>query len=160
MGSLGTSLLETARRLVPTDRGRPRQTDVRRAISPADYAVFHALAKSNADCLAYASPGRLERAWVQAYRSLEHGALTDKARQNRIRCLFPDEIQRFLNLFLELRDLRHLADYDPTRRFTVADAEAAYKKAEEAMALLDRAGKQHRRALAVLCLLLVRKGLA
>ena len=55
-------------------RGRPQQARLRKAISAAYYAVFHALANSNADTLIGASPQfRSLPAWTQTYRALGHG---------------------------------------------------------------------------------------
>ena len=70
-----TDFIATARRLADTSRpGRPRETDLRRAISTAYYAVFHCLAAYGADTLV-GGPGsnRDLRAWNRMYRSLEHG---------------------------------------------------------------------------------------
>ena len=55
-------------------RGRPQQVQLRKAISAAYYAMFHALATSNADTLIGASPRfRSLPAWTQTYRALDHG---------------------------------------------------------------------------------------
>ncbi|MDW8444487.1 MAG: hypothetical protein RML45_09430 [Acetobacteraceae bacterium] len=78
---LGESLIATAKRLLPEAPGRPRQSDLRRAVSTAYYALFHTLAKSNADLLALKSDGVLERAWTQVYRSLQHGTFAQKDRR-------------------------------------------------------------------------------
>ena len=54
--------------------GRPRQAELRRAVSAAYYALFHALARCCADTLVGATPAsRSQTAWTQTYRALEHG---------------------------------------------------------------------------------------
>ena len=68
-------LIRIARQLasgaVGENRGRPRQAELRRAVSAAYYALFHALAHCCANRLA--GSGRDEAAWIQTYRALEHG---------------------------------------------------------------------------------------
>lgn len=55
-------------------RGRPQQVQLRKAISAAYYALFHALTQSNADTLIGASPQfRRLPAWTLTYRALDHG---------------------------------------------------------------------------------------
>ena len=55
-------------------RGRPRQTELRRAVSAAYYALFHTLANSCATTLVGSTrANRDQTAWRQTYRSLEHG---------------------------------------------------------------------------------------
>ena len=68
-------LLDQADRLVaPPAGGAPRQTDLRRAISAAYYALFHALAAEAADGLAGARHRRSPR-YALIYRSVEHRSL-------------------------------------------------------------------------------------
>ena len=55
-------------------RGRPQQTRLRKAVSAAYYAMFHALRASNADTLIGGSPQfRRLPAWTLTYRALDHG---------------------------------------------------------------------------------------
>ena len=52
---------------------RATQTELRRAISCAYYAMFHTLAASNANTLTGASPADQQRwAWQQTYRAADH----------------------------------------------------------------------------------------
>ncbi|MYC32883.1 MAG: hypothetical protein F4X64_06865 [Chloroflexi bacterium] len=68
---ISDDLLDVARRLA---EGNPSQTDLRRAISSVYYALFHAIAQSNADTLVGDAPlVRDPDAWRQAYRALDHG---------------------------------------------------------------------------------------
>lgn len=71
-------LIRIARHLatggVGGNRGRPRQADLRRAVSTTYYALFHALSRCCADILAGSTPAhRRQRGWQLVYRSLEHG---------------------------------------------------------------------------------------
>ena len=52
---------------------KPRQADLKRAISTAYYALFHAMAKDAADMLVGVGADRPDKAWTQLYRALQHG---------------------------------------------------------------------------------------
>lgn len=67
-------LVALANRLTNASPGKPRQADLRRAVSTAYYAQFHAVAKNVADIMAGGAKGnRSEQAWAQACRGLQHG---------------------------------------------------------------------------------------
>ena len=79
-------------------RGRPQQMQLRKAISAAYYAMFHALAASNADMLIGASPQfRRLPAWTQTYRALDHGFA--KSRMQSGLNTFAPAIQNFGRVF-------------------------------------------------------------
>lgn len=111
-------LIRIARQLASGElgsgRGRPRQAELRRAVSMAYYAMFHALARCAADMLVGATPSRRSQAaWRQAYRALEHGHARNQCNNATMMSEFPDGIQRFGELFISNQMLRHNADYDP-----------------------------------------------
>lgn len=94
--------------------GRPRQAELRRAVSAAYYAMFHALARCCADTLVGASrANRSRQAWRQTYRALEHGQARNQCANQSVLIRFPSQIQRFGELFVYMQRLRHIADYDP-----------------------------------------------
>lgn len=94
-------------------RGRPQQARLRRAISTAYYAMFHALAESNANTLIGASNDlRNSPEWVRTYRSLDHGRARSQMISTTIN-QFPDRIFDFAETFVYLQELRHDADYNP-----------------------------------------------
>ena len=94
--------------------GRPRQAELRRAVSAAYYAMFHALARCCADTLVGTSPARRNRqAWRRTYRALEHGFAKNQCANQSALHVFPPQIQRFGELFVIMQQLRHAADYDP-----------------------------------------------
>ena len=115
-------LIRIARHLagggVSERRGRPRQAELRRAISAAYYALFHALAGCCADMLVGStSTRRRQPAWERAYRSLQHNLAKDQcSRQVEMR-RFPIEIQDFGSRFVEVQRYRHQADYAPEAVF-------------------------------------------
>ncbi|HFB98297.1 MAG TPA: hypothetical protein ENJ62_04080 [Bryobacterales bacterium] len=151
MKRLDTDLLETARQILDSGqrRGRPRQTDLRRAISTAYYAVFHALCHMCADALM--GPRQESReAWRQVYRSIEHGIAKDRCIRNHSRDNLPVNIRKFCSIFVQLQEKRHEADYDPFARFLRSDVEDAVEFASTAISLIEKQNLdlQHRRAFA------------
>lgn len=149
---MSRELLGTARRLARAGPGKPRQSDLKRAISSAYYALFHALAKECADRLVGTGRARPDKAWRHAYRALNHGDVKNACRQLRT-FGFPPELIQVGDIFQGLMLQRHNADYDPTHRVTRADALAVISLAEEGMAKLGSAAVRDRVALAIQLLL-------
>jgi len=142
-------LVGTARRLASTgSKGKPRQSDLRRAISTAYYALFHALAKDGADLFVGAISSRSASAWSQVYRALDHGF----AKQACLRVPnldFQTPLVDCAEAFVTLQQQRHAADYDPLARFTRAYANLMVDEAERAIRNLRSADRADRRVLAV-----------
>ena len=124
------------------------QASLRRAISTAYYAMFHALAANNADCI-IGPPHNLitEHAWRRVYRGLEHRAAKTLLRSDQH--LFSAQTRQFTNVFGQLQDVRHIADYDPGQLFTWAQADAWISRAEAAITDFMRIGIEERTAVAV-----------
>lgn len=142
-------LIGTARRLATSGgTGKPRQSDLRRAISTAYYALYHALAKDGADLFVGVAASRPDAAWAQAYRALEHGFAKNACSQVRGLGFAPPLIA-CAETFVRLQQDRHSADYDPVARFTRTEAMVAVDEAERAIRDLRSAGRADRRALAV-----------
>lgn len=100
----------SADRLAAVGR-RPRQTDLRRAVSNAYYAVFHCAAQGFADSL-IGTRRRQTEAWRKVYRAIEHGKAKDEFKA--LRSSAPSRaVRAFAVTFVELQELRHAADYDP-----------------------------------------------
>ena len=128
-------------------RGRPQQAQLRKAVSAAYYAMFHALASSNADTLIGASPQfRSRPAWTQTYRALNHGF--SRGQINRGLADFALVVQDFGNAFVILQEERHKADYDPNAQFTRADTLRLINRAEEAIRGFTNADPTERKAFA------------
>lgn len=141
-------LLGTARRLAQASPSRPRQSDLNRAISTAYYALFHAVARSNADRLVGTGVNRSNKAWVQAYRALDHGS--GKTACQQVPSLgFSPGLVIVAQAFTALQEARHKADYDPDFRPSRRDALAAVAQAELAIAELKQSTLQDRSAFAV-----------
>ena len=155
-------LVRIARQLaagaVGGNRGRPRQTELRRAVSAAYYALFHTLAFSGANTLAGSSrAGRNQPAWRQAYRSLEHGHARNQCLNRPAMSSFPSEIQNLGRLFVRMQNRRHSADYDPYARFSRGDVMRLIEATEEAIARFENTAAADRRSFAIHVLLRLRR---
>ena len=145
-----SDFIATARRLADTSRpGRPRETDLRRAISTAYYALFHCLAACCADTLV-GGPGsnRSMQAWNRMYRSLEHGTIRKRC-QHRDIANFPPAIRFFVNTFVSMQNSRHDADYAPDAEFRKEDVIKDIDRAENAIRAFAGADIADRKAFAV-----------
>jgi hypothetical protein len=132
---MSLDLLATARRLARASPGKPRQWDLKRAISTAYYALFHAVAKDCADRLVGVGGSRSDKAWRHTYRALNHGEAKTACKQLR-GLRFPPGLVQVGDAFRTLQEQRHNADYDPTHRVTRADALAAIAAAGAGIANL------------------------
>ena len=147
-------LLEQADHLVRLDRTRPREANLRRAVSTAYYALFHHLCQAvvAGQVGRTPTPRALSKILV---RGLDHGELRQIARDfaagaggwklwmretlNGTGFEIPSEFREACRAFVRLQDARHAADYDP--RWTVSRNQAAeyVSQAREAIALFDAA---------------------
>ncbi len=150
-------LFEQAEKLIqPPPAGPPRQVDLRRAISAAYYAIFHALLTAVADELI----GKTKRNTLEyglAYRALDHRRLLDLCSDvkkpdlpKKIRPYAPaggfgPEIQALATAVVELQEKRHSADYDPMGRVKTADALLAIRTGKSAVARLQRSKDAERK---------------
>lgn len=139
-------LLEDSRRAVIAGS----VDSLRRSVSTTYYAVFHALAASNADCLVGTRQTPLdEHAWLRAYRALDHR----DARQFLKRDIqqFSPPVRRFIGIFEELQDARHMADYNPDSSRIVARSEATrwIDRAESAINEFNQVDPSERSAVAI-----------
>ena len=148
MKRLDHDFLKTAQQLVNfTGSGRPRQTDLRRAISTAYYAVFHALCHMCADAF-IGTRAETRKAWQQVYRSLEHNNVRKSCRSGVIENRFPEDIKELCSIITQLQEKRHEADYDPFARFLMRDVMEIMAQAETALKLIRNLELKHRRAFA------------
>jgi hypothetical protein len=156
-------LFEQANRLIAPQAGRPRQVDVRRAISGAYYAIFHATITGAVDQFVGVT-NRDRSRYGLVYRSVSHAWLRDLCREvqkptlsNKFRPYAPvtgfgSNIAAVAAAVVELQEKRHSADYDVMIRMNRSDAAFAIATAQAA---LKRFGKASRpRRLAFLSLLL------
>ena len=143
-------LIAAARLLTttPHHNTHPLQDSLRRAVSTAYYAMFHALASSNADCLVGTPYDPLsEHAWSRIYRGLTHNMAKRNLRQDRH--LFSPQVQQFTDAFAQLQDQRHSADYDPNGTFTLSQTLDWIDRAESAIEIFMQTDANERKTVAV-----------
>ena len=136
---------------VGSGRGRPNQTDLRRATSTAYYALFHTLATACANHLAAAS--RSQAAWRQTYRALEHGHARNQMANATVMRRFPDSIQVFARHFADLQEQRHKADYDPDATFLRREVAQLLQETQRVYEAFRGSPKPDQRAFALYVLL-------
>lgn len=144
------ALIASSRALVTPipPASQPTEEALRRAISTAYYAMFHALATSNADCIVGSLHDPTSRhAWDRVYRGLEHGIARIQLQQDQH--LFSPDTRRFGDTFGRLQEVRQRADYDHAQTFDVVLANTWIDRAEEAIRGFMQASIEERTAVAV-----------
>ena len=149
-----TDLIDSARQraggVAPFPRGRPRQTDLQRAVSDAYYAMFHALAASIADCIHGSRTAANETDWVRTHRSLQHRRAANPLHEWHN--LFSQPVQDFANVIGDLKYQREEADYNPIQSFTPPQVSTWIDQAEAAIIDFYQASQQERTMVAISCL--------
>jgi hypothetical protein len=144
-------LLQVACELSKRTGRRPREAFMRRAVSTAYYAMFHALARLCADQLIGGIHVRT-MAWGRVYRALDHKATKTTMRSAEAAGLAP-AIAAFGEAFAVLQERRIQADYDPVPfRYYFNETSSLIDLAKTAIEGLDSLGPDERRALAALLL--------
>ena len=156
-------LFEQASRLISAQAGRPRQADIRRAISAAYYAIFHATITASVDQFVGVT-NRDRSRYGLVYRSVSHAWLRDLCKEvqkptlsNRFKPYAPStgfgpNITTFAAAVVELQEKRHSADYDVMIRVNRSDAALVIATARAALKRFSKASRTRR--LAFLSLLL------
>jgi hypothetical protein len=159
-------LLDVARTLSTAGtQTRATEAELRRAVSSGYYAVFHKLLQAAAR--RFMGPDQeAAPAYSILYRSFDHRhmrtvcealkAATLKQRFSRQlrRAAVSQDTRRFAEIFLDLQDARHLADYDPATRFLPTEVSSLISDAEAAIAAFDRVPPEEQTE--ILALLMVR----
>lgn len=157
-------LFEQADKLASSSAvGRPRQVDLRRAISAAYYGLFHFCLAAVADEFVGVTR-RTSRRYELVYRSIDHRTFRDVCEEAvkptpkaAFQPYFPanglgGDIQAFSFAGIELQRLRHSADYAPLPRFGTADSKEAIKLARDAVRRFDAAPEENRKTFLTLLL--------
>jgi uncharacterized protein (UPF0332 family) len=136
--ALAEDLLAQAHHLAALDRGRPKQANLRRAVSSAYYAVFHLLV---ANAVLKFIPKRPTGLIPRVSRAFLHGEMKQACVAFKRRPL-GDLLQPLLGTtvsselhsvaidFVDLQEARHSADYDTAAVFSRASTLAILLKAE------------------------------
>jgi uncharacterized protein (UPF0332 family) len=154
-------LLEQAEVLITN---RNDETDLRRAVSAAYYALFHYALRAAAD-LTIGAPNRGTPRYSLAYCSVDHVRL--KTLRDQLRGAIPQDvilpyappppayfgkIVAFVRLAVNLQQERHYADYHPTAPFDDARAKQAIADARIAIKAFEGATPEERDAFLTLLL--------
>ncbi len=126
-------LLEQAIRLAKLDAKKPKQANLRRAVSSAYYALFHLLVDEASRVQLGAQHNQAPYRQVLG-RAFVHGVMKDAcksfgggslkkgvARGLPAGFAIPAEIRELALTFVYLQERRHVADYDLTERFKRSD---------------------------------------
>lgn len=150
--TLPGQLVAQAEHLLRLDRWRPKQANVRRAVSATYYGLFHFLGDEAGRAFVGGGPTRRPLRTALA-RALEHGSV--RAACERMAApgapgslpasirgcwrgpLSPD-LRTFAKTFADLQDARHRADYDRNATVRRADVERSLFLTREAMACWSR----------------------
>jgi hypothetical protein len=162
---LHRDLLVQARELATRDPTKPRQVNLRRAVSGTYYALFHFLADAACRLILGArhadAPFRhvLGRAFAhgtmrQACTAFAGGTLKAAvAKGLPAGFTIPNEIRLLAQAFNDLQERRHLADYDRTERFRRLDVLAVIDQAETALNTFEGLAPSIERNFFLACLL-------
>lgn len=151
---LHRQLLDQARQLAIEEPKKPKQGNLRRAVSSAYYSLFHFLIHESTRSLIGSNRDRrplrnvLSRAFhhrtmASASKAFEMSSLPDGLSSTLGTVTIPVDVQEVAASFLELQEQRHKADYDLSSRFfrpevlsLIARVDAVMKQSE--MVKVDR----------------------
>lgn len=143
-------LLLQARRLARLDPKRPRQANLRRAVSSAYYALFHYLTDQACRMMIGTQLAQLPYRHVIA-RGFDHGTMKAACRafsggtlpKTIVSCLphgfaVPPPLRNIARAFVELQEQRHSADYNLSKNFTRAEVLTLVRQVEHGLKQLDK----------------------
>jgi uncharacterized protein (UPF0332 family) len=161
-------LFDQADGLASSGVGRPRQVDIRRAISACYYGLFHAVIAAAAD-LMIGQNNRSQPSYGLIYRSIDHNRLRDFCKDvqkptlpDRYKWYSPQagfgaDLKAFATALVELQEKRHTADYDPMVQMKQSDAMLLTRTARAALTKFQTADVEERNMFLTLLLFEPRK---
>jgi len=146
--SLHDDLLDQAELLARYDDRKPKQANLRRAVSSAYDSLFHKLVDA-ATRLLLSGPNR---AWMRelvarafahsemkaAAKSFAGGTLKQRLSKASAGRKVPGDLMTLAKTFVDLQELRHEADYDPASFFYRRDVEEKLFETRMAFEAWDR----------------------
>ena len=127
--------------------GQPSQEALRRAVSTAYYAMFHALTTSNADLIVGPLTPSNESDWIATYRSLRHYRAENPL--HGWSHLFSLSIRDFAFVIGSFKRWREDADYNPAANFVQHEVITWIERAEQAIIDFNAASPQERAMVAI-----------
>lgn len=138
--ALSFDLLNLADDVLPAGPGRPVQARLRRAVSTAYYALFHALIEESTRWLAGTGARTMRQVMARGY---EHGAMRDFAERvvhgrvpdfvQPLLPAIPPDLARAVDTFVKLQSERHRADYDWANPYTKVEVVRLLRTARAAL---------------------------
>jgi uncharacterized protein (UPF0332 family) len=138
-------LLDQAAALVTQEPRRPKQASLRRAVSAAYYALFHAVVKASAATVLLGRPSG-DRLEARLRRIVSHAAvkraagwfLPGAATPQAVTSILsgstpPVDLERLCQILVDLQSERHRADYDLSAPFDRAEAKRLVSDARKAI---------------------------
>lgn len=137
-------LLQQATILVTADSGRPRQVNLRRAVSASYYSVFHFVIDQACRSVIGSASVREPLRRILA-RGFEHGTMREASKtvaggnlpkwmgDVAPQLAVPADLRGIADTFVKLQDERHRADYDLSRPFTRYEASVLTMAAHDAI---------------------------
>jgi uncharacterized protein (UPF0332 family) len=172
MSRLSADLLKQARSLASQDPNRPKEANVRRAISTAYYALFHFLIDESTRILIGTS--RKEKPLRHLLsRCFQHSGMKNACKQIFNLAINPTspapayasfaplllkhskDLQVIAKTFTDRQGHRHLADYDLGTNHSRADALISVREVEEAMRAWNRIKKADQRLVQLMAVMLL-----
>ena len=147
------NIIELARELAATEPSdHLHQARLRMAVGNAYYAMYHALARSNAELLI--GPSETEDStpeWSRVYTALGGDSAFELMQADFSRQ--PEAVRNFVDAFLAAHHQRLLAEEDPATTFTADQAQECIDQAEAAISEFLSVQPEQRRVFAVHLLL-------
>lgn len=163
-----SGLLAAARLLLgENNKGAPHQARLRRAVSAAYYALFHAIARAATDAAIGARHRKAPRYEI-FYRGFEHRRMREgceavdkptmkpKYQQAFGQATVSQELRDVANAFVNLQKWRHWADYSPSGKMTRSQARDLVDLAEFGVKQLVAAEPEPRKNFLVLLMIAAR----
>ena len=154
-------LLDQSDYLIASAVGARRQVDLRRAISNAYYALFHAALTEAADDFV-GKRNRQTFRYAAVYRSVSHKYLRnlcDDITKDSLPAKysssvpsggFGSEITEYAAALSSLQERRHTADYDPLANTRLSDASLAVAESRSALAKFRQVSRAQKKAFSTL----------
>lgn len=162
-------LIEQARTLAQLDSGKPKQVNLRRAVSSLYYAFFHYLVDEA--CLALIGAQHAQRGYRHSLaRAFVHATMKAACssfaaanlpptitkplpRVAKGNYLVAKPIQRIASVFKELQEKRHVANYELSERFRRSEVQSLIGQVDSAIQNFARLPASDDRHFFLVCLL-------
>ncbi|MEX2174221.1 MAG: hypothetical protein WD872_07655 [Pirellulaceae bacterium] len=158
-------LLSLARNLAMLDAKKPKQANLRRAVSSAYYGLFHCLVDECCRSLVGTQHAQSPYRHILG-RAFEHATMKEActsfagsqlkaavAKGLPASFAIPSEVKAVARAFADAQEMRHLADYDRSERFVRSDVLALVEQIEAAIEDFADLSASNEKKFFLICLL-------